>query len=413
LLCVILYGGVCAEIAQTLPTQDRYVDQFRGYTVVRADVRSQEQLDALRNYNMDVWSDDSTLHLGINDIMVSSDEVEIIRALDVEYEIMIEDVAAAISNERELNNNLRSLNDTWFTAYHPIAEINEFLVTFAKTNSDLVTLVPSAGKTIEGRDIPILVISVSNSNKPKILLLGGQHAREWIGPATVLYIANKLATTYKIDPVVTALLNKFDFVIVPVLNQDGYAYTWTGDRLWRKNRRHNTGGSYGVDLNRNWGFHWCESGASRIPSSDTYCGTGPASEPETQTIQNATLKYGPFAGAIDFHSYGQLIMRPYGYSSTPPPNDAELERVGDGMKDVMKAATGVVYTNQAIWQLYLSAGSSADWWTAVGKIPLSYGFEARDTGQYGFLLPADQIKPSGEENFAAVNYLASQVPLLN
>ena len=81
-----------------------------------------------------------------------------------------------------------------------------------------------------------------------------QHAREWISPMTVMYIAERLASTYETDPRVRAILDRAEFIFVPVVNTDGYVYTWTTERFWRKNRRNNGGGSYGVDLNRNWGY---------------------------------------------------------------------------------------------------------------------------------------------------------------
>jgi len=350
--------------------------------------------------------------LGQNDIMVNNGDVEALESAGVStYEIIVPDVAAVLRLERDENDAIQAdASADWFESYHTYTEITEFVQQLSEAYPTLVSYIKSIGESIQGKKIPLLQISSGKANgKGKLLLLAGQHAREWIGPATVLYIANKLATQYGTDPIITKLLDTNDFVIIPTLNPDGYEWTWTDYRLWRKNRRQNTGGSFGVDLNRNWGNHWCENGASRTPSSDTYCGTGPFSEPETAAIQNATLGYGPFGGAIDFHSYGQLIMRPYGWTSTPPNNNAQLAKVGDGMKDAMIQATGTQYTNQAIWELYLSAGSSCDWWHDEGKIPLSFGFEARDTGRYGFELPPNQIIPSGEENLAAILYLASQI----
>jgi len=388
-----------------------YSMQFQGYQVIRANLTSQSQIDTIFERNMDVWSGNSWAVLGENDIMVNRADLSALRRLGVRYSVIVDDVAATIQMEQHQIAAAKSnAQASWFDTYHPLAEIAAFSAELEKTYPQLVKYTPSVGQSVEKRDVGLLKIAAGKAVvKSKLFLVGGQHAREWIGPATVLYIANKLVTGYGVDSAITELLDNYDFVIIPVANPDGYVWTWTNYRLWRKNRRVNTGGSYGVDLNRNWANHWCESGASRTPSSDTYCGTGPASEPETQAVQNASIAYGPFGGAIDFHSYGQLIMRPYGWSNTPPNNNEHLAKVGDGMRDVMIKATGTVYTNQAIWQLYLSSGSSADYLHDNAKIPLSFGFEARDTGRYGFELPASEIIPSGEENFAAVAYLASQI----
>jgi len=397
----ILFALVVATLA------DHYVEQFAGYKVVRAQITTQHQADKINNAGMDIWTDRSFAHLGRNDIRVNDTDLALLEGLGVTYEVMIDDLAATIEQDRLLSTGAK---ENWFDAYHTYPDIVTFASGLAKSYPKVATWTPSVGKSIEGRDIGLLTLSGGkNATAPKILLNGGQHAREWISPATVLYIGNKLATGYGSDAEITRFLDSFTIVIVPMMNPDGYTFTWASNRLWRKNRRVNSGGSYGVDLNRNWAFHWCESGASKEPSSDTYCGSGPASEPETKTLQDISVSHGPFKGAIDFHSYSQLIMRPYGWSNTPPPGNTKLTAVGDGMKAAMKKATGVEYTNQAIWQLYLSAGSSADFWIATANIPLSYGFEARDTGKYGFLLPPNQIAPSGEENLAAVMYLASQI----
>jgi len=386
-----------------------YVSQFNGYKVIRANITSQQQVDEMVRRNLDVWSGDSWAVIGENDVMVSQEDMSsFVRAMGIEYDTLFDDVASALQHELDENEAARS-NDDWFTSFHNYDEIVAFASSLATSYPNLITYVSSAGKSIEGRNIPLLYVNGGkNANKHKIFLLGGQHAREWIGPATVLYMANKLVTEYGTSQEVTDLVDNFDILIIPTLNPDGYVWTWTNYRLWRKNRRNN-GGSYGVDLNRNWANHWCENGASRDPTSDTYCGTGPFSEPETQVIPKVVKEYGVFGGAIDFHSYGQLIMRPYGWTNAPPNNDAQLEEIGNRMVAAMRSTTGVAYTNQAIHELYLSAGSSADWFHDEGAIPLSFGFEARDTGRYGFELPPDQIVPSGEENFAAVLVLSKAI----
>lgn len=165
------------------------------------------------------------------------------------------------------------------------------------------------------------ITGTATGPKKNIFVSGGQHAREWIAPATTLYIITQLITLYQSDPTVKALLDSTQFYFVPLVNVDGYAFTWTGsnNRLWRKNRRLNTGGSYGVDLNRNWDDHWGTVGTSHTPSSDTYCGTAAFSEPESKAVSSYSLSVGPIVGAIDYHSYSQLILRPYGWTTDLPP----------------------------------------------------------------------------------------------
>jgi carboxypeptidase A1 len=104
-----------------------------------------------------------------------------------------------------------------------------------------------------------------------ILFHGGIHAREWIGPATVSFIATKLLQGYGTDPTITNILNHFTFHIIPVLNVDGYVYSFEHDRMWRKNRQPNQICT-GVDLNRNWDAGFGNAGASNYPCSDAYHG---------------------------------------------------------------------------------------------------------------------------------------------
>lgn len=191
-------------------------------------------------------------------------------------------------------------------------------------------------------------------------------------------------------------------------------YTWgnANQRLWRKNRRLNAGGSYGVDLNRNWDEHWGGEGSSGTPTSDTYRGTAPFSEPESKAVSSYCLANGPFAGAIDYHSYSQLVIRPWGWTTTPIPNDAEVKAVGDTMSARILSVNNVAYTSEAGWELYKTSGGANDWYYGdQAKIPYSFTIELRDTGTYGFQLPANQIKPTGAENWAAFLYFAQTVKL--
>lgn len=130
----------------------------------------------------------------------------------------------------------------------------------------------------------------------------------------------------------TEILNSFDFYILPVFNVDGYVYTFTNDRLWRKTRSVNRGSTCrGCDPNRNWDSHWCEQGSSSNPCDDTYCGSKPFSEVEVRAVadflgkNNDTIKC-----YINFHSYSQLWMTPYGYS-TKHPKDYDLQDQGSAL----------------------------------------------------------------------------------
>jgi len=211
--------------------------------------------------------------------------------------------------------------------------------------------------------------------------------------------------------VVTRLLSNVQFVIVPLSNPDGYEYAHTNERLWRKNRRKNTGGSYGVDLNRNWNDHWGGAGSSGIPTSDTYRGTSAFSEPESLSVSNYISKNNMednILGAIDFHSYSQLVLRPYGWTTANSPDNTALKIIGDGVSYEIQRQSGYRYTSQRSIDLYITTGSASDWYYMEG-IWAAYTIELRDTGQYGFLLPPAQIIPTGNEIWASIKYFSNTV----
>jgi murein tripeptide amidase MpaA len=150
------------------------------------------------------------------------------------------------------------MSEDWFKKYHNYESIKTFYKTLAENNRELVTYVPSIGQSVEGRDMIALHITASKSpERLKYYIQCQIHAREWISGATCQYLAKKLVESYTTDHKVKNLLDQLEFVMVPVVNPDGYEYTWKQNRLWRKNRSYNEGSSCrGVDLNRNFEKGW-------------------------------------------------------------------------------------------------------------------------------------------------------------
>jgi len=300
--------------------------------------------------------------------------------------------------------------DPFFSDYHTFDEINTWMDQQQTAYPNLVNIV-QVNTSYNG--LPLRVVRITNGPpgvKPVIFWEGGIHAREWIAHATMCYMISKLTTGYGIDTNVTKILNNLEVHIVTVVNPDGYVYTWTDDRMWRKTRSPNTPNPcVGTDPNRNWDDHWCEQGASTQPCSDSYCGSKAFSEREVQSMANyvfATNQRQKVLHFIDYHSYGQLYMAPYGWSAAPPPDaDAQLQ-LGQASCDVIYNVNKMTYQYGRIYVIiYPASGSSADWGYDVSKVKYSYGIELRDTGEYGFLLPADQIVPQGEEIFASLIYI--------
>jgi murein tripeptide amidase MpaA len=308
--------------------------------------------------------------------------------------------------------------DDWFGSFHPFEEIYGWYKRLAAENTELVRFVDGIGQTIEKRPIFALHIGKGGSGgedpsdgprRPnKIWLQCLIHAREWISGSTCQYIANELVTSYATDPEVKNLLDTTEIIMVPVVNPDGYAHSWARDRLWRKNRRWFRFGT-GVDLNRNFDDHWCQTGASHSPFTDIYCGPERASEAETQAVQRYYGRFkGDFAVAIDFHSFSQLILRPNGYTKEDCPDEKDLVAASALLADAIRNTSGLEYTAKKSSQLYPTAGSATDYFYALpGQAfrPYSITIELRpgdSAGFNGFILKPDQIVPVGQEVMAGL-----------
>ncbi|ELW70802.1 Carboxypeptidase O [Tupaia chinensis] len=261
------------------------------------------------------------------------------------------------------------------------------------------------GTTYENRTMYYLKISQPSNNTKKIIWMDcGIHAREWIAPAFCQWFVKEILQNYKENPRISKFLRNLDFYVLPVFNIDGYIYTWTTDRLWRKSRSsHNNGTCFGTDLNRNFNASWCSTGASKNCEDLIFCGTGPVSEPETKALSSfIESRKKNILCFLTMHSYGQLILTPYGYTQDKASNHEELIRFGQKAANALKAKHGTNYrVGSSVDILYATSGSSRDWARDIG-IPFSYTFELRDNGTYGFVLPAAQIQPTCEETMEAV-----------
>lgn len=288
-----------------------------------------------------------------------------------------------------------------------------FLTQLHSSYPDLTSLV-NIGTTIEGRKITGIKISGgTNTTKAKIVINGCQHAREWISPMTVAYIAQTLCQNYTDSfSLAKFVVDYFEWTIIPIVNGDGYVYTWENDRLWRKNRRQNEGSlCYGVDINRNWDFQWGTDGASSLKCADTYAGPSGFSEPEETAVANYISKLDNVVAYIDYHAYGNLFMYPWGYVCDQPTVDAATQNTGAVVyANALKSVNGLVFTTGAICDtIYPASGDSADWTYGVGGVVYSYACELRGDS---FIIPPENIIPSGEENVAGIvawaSYISSQ-----
>lgn len=212
-------------------------------------------------------------------------------------------------------------------SYHRLDTIHGWMDGMAARYPDRVKIL-TIGHSVEGRPLKVARLGrrgrrrQGGASRPAIFIEGGIHAREWISPATVTFMMKELVTSSRMG----RLLDQYDFFILPVTNPDGYEYSHTTDRLWRKNRARSPltlGLCRGVDLNRNFGFKWAEGvsildprPASPIPCLDTYHGPEAFSEPETKAVRDFVMsKRHRLASYIAFHSFGNKILYPWGHTS--------------------------------------------------------------------------------------------------
>ncbi|XP_054442174.1 carboxypeptidase O [Pteronotus mesoamericanus] len=298
----------------------------------------------------------------------------------------------------------RSLGTYSYNKYHRMEEIYQWMNQISEKYADVVTQ-HFLGMTYESRPMYYLKISQPSHNTKKIIWMDcGIHAREWIAPAFCQWFVKEILQNYQDNSRIRRFLKNLDFYVLPVLNIDGYIYTWTTDRLWRKSRSsHNNGMCFGTDLNRNFNASWCSIGASKDCRDETFCGTGPVSEPETKAVSSLIeSKKEDILCFLTMHSYGQLILTPYGYTKNKSSNHKELIQVGQKAANALKAKHGTNYRVGASADiLYALSGSSRDWARDIG-IPFSYTFELRDNGTHQFVLPEAQIQATCEETMEAV-----------
>ena len=288
-----------------------------------------------------------------------------------------------------------------YTSYRNLSQTYSDLSTLASTYPSL-TDVRSIGNSIQGQQIRVLKISqnpsVDDASKGDVVFVALHHAREWITVETALYVADELLGRYATDPQLQADMNALQIWIIPVLNPDGYDHTLT-DRLWRKNRRNNGDGTYGVDLNRNWGYQWgLSSGSSGTTSDETYRGTAPFSEPETDRMRAFIQGLDNLKCLVTFHSYSELYLRPWSYTTADPPGESTLKSIAQRNINRIAGVHGHVYSEN-IW--YTCSGETTDYLWGQMRVA-AFTPELRPTayGAGGFAPPASEILPCAQENYA-------------
>ncbi|HQI48266.1 MAG TPA: M14 family zinc carboxypeptidase [bacterium] len=317
--------------------------------LVRIRIDRPEQAQALLRMNLDLASRCISDHA---DAVLSSDEE---RALQRQG-FSITPLTSAAS----LAKTTAALSGD-MGAYHTYQELGEELAALAESYPAILRLT-SIGRSVEGRELWAVKISdhpgLEEADEAEVLLTAAIHAREIITPEILLDLIHYITTQYGQDTLLTRLVDERQIWLVPMINPDGHVRVEEGDIWWRKNCRINADGSVGVDLNRNFGYNWGwdNYGSSPTPTSETYRGTGPFSEPETAALRDFTAAH-HFAAVINYHSYSRLALFPWSFTALHTSHHAIFMELGRNLTRV----SGYEYGDLAMGVLYSTNGDADDY----------------------------------------------------
>ncbi|MFN0158979.1 MAG: M14 family zinc carboxypeptidase [Bacteroidota bacterium] len=349
---------------------------------------------------------------GWMEFVAGAHELQQLTSEGVPYDVVIDDLSAYYAEQ--LAAEPATVSDFSLGSmggYYTFAEVVQQLDSLQLLHPSLITAKESLGTTIGGRTVWAVKISDNASTnepeEPEVLYTALHHAREPGGMMTLFYYMTWLLENYGINQEATYLVNNRQMWFIPVVNPDGYAHNQTtnpsGGGLWRKNRRDN-GGSFGVDLNRNYGpFHmWnaANGGSSTSSSSDTYRGPSEFSEQETQAI-DLFMRGHNVKTAFNYHTYGNYLIYPFGYLSSEN-SDSVIYR--DWAYDM--TFTGR-YTNGTDQQTvnYSTRGNSDDYMFGDTTKPRAFALTP-EVGTSSFWPASTQIVPLAAENIPSNKYLA-------
>ncbi|XP_044143986.1 carboxypeptidase B2 [Bufo gargarizans] len=365
-----------------------------------------------------LWKPDSPEHIQKNKevhFYVNASVVDEVKAKlkesAITYTVLVENTQSLIDQQTYNDTSGQRSTTSYYEQYHSLDDIYFWMEQMVESYPDMLEKI-NIGNSFEKR--PLYVLKMTGKEKKAtnaIWIDCGIHAREWISPAFCLWFVGHAVGFYGADEYMTNLLKYIDFYILPVMNVDGYDYTWTSNRMWRKNRSTQPNNNcYGTDLNRNFDAGWCGPGASSNPCKDTYCGPFPESEPEVAAVANFIRQHkDTIKGYITMHSYSQMVLFPYSYTTEKSKDHEELSRLANKVADHIKSKNRSRYVSgPGADTIYLAPGGSDDWAYDLG-IKYSFTFELRDKGTYGFLLPPNLIKPTCSEALTGIKIIAAHI----
>jgi hypothetical protein len=393
-LCTIVLGVLLAASLIAAPGQPD--------TQVRIHYQSKSDWVDLQKSGLDIIGQGQ----GWFDAIVSGSDVSALRSRGLQVDVVHQSVST-FYRERLLSE---TLSPQTMGGYLTLDEINAKVDSVVALHPNIVSTKISLGTTIEGRQMWAFKISDNpnvEENEPRVLFTAAIHAREVITPKVIFNFVDYLVNNYGTDTAVTNLVNNRELWFVPCVNPDGYRYNQstnpTGGGMWRKNRRENLDFTYGVDLNRNFGYKWGidNVGSSPVTSTEVYRGDSAFSEPETQHMRDfITAKN--FRITLYFHSYASLTLWAWGYTQAYTPDQDIFKQMGDSIGQYN------AYTAGPGWTLYLTNGDSDDWgYGEQSSKNKNFAFTIEvGNGNDGFWPQVSRIPQLVSENLGACLFLA-------
>jgi len=422
LLTVVSIFSVCASAEKK---------SYNGYKIIQMKNCNYDCYNELREKfpRMDLLSHNPP-HFMTSDLNYQQVQ-EFFDINNLDYEVVVSNVQDLIDLEaREIMMSAKSLKrykrmsiirfakTPVIEYFQNFTEIQRSMKKVVEENSELLQEVV-LGYSYEKRIINAIKVNFNESNK-KIFVNCGTHAREWVGPAACMGIIDKLVEVYgQKNHSLHSTFNRISFVVLPVMNPDGYVYSWTKERMWRKTRSHSDtrkGNCIGADPNRNFPTAWelNEQSSSKPCDYQTYKGDSKLSEPCTKALHDYMDELSDVKAFVDFHSYGKLILIPLSYTDNATKYDNITRKAAGNMAEMIKSEGAhheykVAKSGNAI---YKASGTTADYLFEEKKIICSFVVElpgAPGGGKNGFYLARTEIPKAKNDAWSAVKSLAIDI----
>jgi len=425
ILCLCLAGVALACLVTALPLEQRKT--YKGYELLEVVPKTEEDVKLIKQWEeehveLDFWSSPSKPEESV-DVLVPPALLSLVKngaksngmKLRVSNNHIHEDVEEEFQRLQGRARAGMAYNKNDFNNHNDIiAEMRNLATNHCPQTFECNMY--SIGQTHLGEELWVLELIQPMELKRKIWMDSTIHAREWLATATNMNILDHMMKNYGSDSDVSMMMNKYDWYFMPIVNPDGYKYSWTNDRYQRKNRR--PGSCDGVDLNRNYDYLWGTIGVSTNPCAQTYCGPSSGSEPETQAVQNhlRLLDSGimtDLIGLVSFHTYGYMFMHPWGHRESGRCARTVHHQAQYNVAEATSRAIMGTFAGGRSWRygtscevIYATSGSTADWAYANTNAKYSYTPELRGTN---FVIGASNINPSFREVFNGIVAMVRQM----